>query len=194
MPLPVDPGEHVVALEMAGHKPVEQRLTLELGQKQVLDLAPLLASVTQDNAPAPAPVPAPAADASPRAAEAGSEGSTRPQRMAAYVVGGVGAASFVVGVVAGGVALSQKGVVNSQCQKQTCSPTGMQAVSDGKAWSTVSTVGIAVGAGALAGGAVLYLMSNAAPASQKKDAAAAQSAIGFGASSDGLSITFKGVF
>ena len=173
--LPIDPGEHVVLVESAGRKPAEKRFTIEMGESMVIDLTPLVDVVTQGAPPQAAAVPPRTAAAPLSTKETGSNPSedaardgNRTRRIAAYSVGSAGLASLVVGAVAGAIAVSDKSTVNGQCTRQVCSQTGIQAANDGKAWSAVSTVGLAVGGAALAGGAVLYITSSSSAKSLSK--------------------------
>jgi hypothetical protein len=194
--LPVDPGEHVVVVDVPGHKPAEQRFTIEPGQNAVIDLTPLVASVTGDGAPTSTAAPVLAKDIGVSSFDNPPRERKRARRIAAYSVGGLAVASLVLGGVAGGIALSDKSVVNSQCPRQTCSVTGMQAVNDGKTWSAVSTVGLAVGGAALTGGLVLYFTSSvsAKNPAQTGGIRATNLEGSLAASPGGASLTLKGLF
>ncbi len=149
--LPIDPGAHVVTLEVPGRAPAEHRVTVEKGQSAVVELA--VGALLGAQAPPPPLVAAPVAPAGAAPASGSAEGG---RRLGAYVAGGAGVALVVVGAVTGGLALGKKSVVGADCQGLVCSSTGEAAVNAGKTLGTVSTVGFVVGAAGLAAGAVLF--------------------------------------
>jgi hypothetical protein len=180
--LPVDPGDHVVTLEVPGRAPAEHRFTIARGeQKSVeLHLGPLVAS-------APVAVVAPTSSPPPPA----SDGSGR--RTAGIVVGGVGVAMAVMGAVTGGLALGKKSTVDANCKGLTCNATGQSAVTAGRTLGTLSTVGFAVGGAGLAAGAVLFFT---APKTARSDAAGAGPSVGAGLAlgPSSASLSFEGAF
>jgi hypothetical protein len=74
------------------------------------------------------------------------------------VVGGVGAASLVLGGVAGVATLQQKNIADDNCSdvSHTCSPAGFDANDKGKKYGMLTTIGLGVGLVGLAAGAYLY--------------------------------------
>jgi hypothetical protein len=162
--LPVDPGEHVLTTQAPGGPVWEQRITLSKKEKKHLTL-----EVKPAPEPESQPVNAETQPVKPVNPEApppkGAEGSGGGgQRVAAYVVGGIGIAGLALGGVMGGLALAKKGTVTDHCGKGigaksevACDPTGLDAVSSGRTLSLVSTIGFAAGGGAVAIAAVLLL-------------------------------------
>ena len=145
--LPIDPGQHLVTLEVPGRAPAENRFTVDKGQNKVVELAlgaQVAAAATSDGASAP---PSPASSAA---------SVSDKRRLGAYVAGGAGAALVVVGAVTGGLALGKKSTVNADCAGLVCNSTGEAAVKAGKTLGTVSTIGFTVGAAGLVAGAVLF--------------------------------------
>lgn len=139
--LPVDPGEHVIVLQIPGQPPSEQRISLAKRDKKTLEIKlPKAAPPPKGVLEPPGPPPA-----------TGSSG----RRMAGYVLGGVGVASIVVGSVTGGLVFSKKGTITSNCQGADCNHTGLDAVNDAKALGLASTVTFLAGGAALVTGAVL---------------------------------------
>jgi hypothetical protein len=166
--LPVDPGEHVVTTQAPGGPIWEQRITLRKSEKKRLTL---------EVKPAPEgealPVKTGSQSAMPGKPEApppkGAEGPGG-QRVAAYVVGGIGIAGLALGGVMGGLALGKKGTVADHCGKgigakneAACDPTGLDAVSSGRTLALVSTIGFAVGGAGIATAAVLLLTEPSRP-------------------------------
>ena len=153
--LPVDPGDHTVSTQPPGGPIWEQRLTIAKGEKKRVTLQvkaakvepPLRASGTA-TAPGVEPV------------SPGLSG----QRVAAYMVGGVGLAGLIGGGVLGGLAAGQKGVVDEHCgagigssDETACDQTGLDAASSFKGFGLGSTIGLAVGGVALGTALVLFL-------------------------------------
>jgi hypothetical protein len=181
--LPIDPGQHVVTLEVPGRAPAEHRFTVDRGQTKVVELT--LGAVTPAAGARPsgsvvAPSPAPAA---------GVLGD--PRRFAAYAAGVFGGASLVVGAVAGGLALSKKKVVDADCPSLHCTSAGEAALDTGRTLGTVSTAFVSLAAAGLAAGAILFFT---APNAAKPDDKAARWEGGFSAGPDGAAMTVKGVW
>jgi len=172
--LPIDPGPHLVTLEVPGRAPAEHRFSIERGQTKVLELGLGLPVGGTSETTAPTGPTATALPPSP------SESNGR--RLGAYVAGGAGVALVVVGAVTGGLALGKKSVVNADCAGLVCNAAGEAAVNAGKTLGTVSTVGFALGAAGVAAGAVLFFT---APKQVKIEASAGPGS---------LSASFKGVW
>ncbi|MFT3768279.1 MAG: hypothetical protein QM820_22750 [Minicystis sp.] len=177
--LPVDPGEHVVTLDAPGRRTAEQRFTVERGQKKVVELTlGGAASAGEPATPASSTTaPAPVAGAKPGQA----------QRISAFVVGGVGAASLLVGAVTGGLTLAKKSTIDKNCVGTTCNHEGKVAADSAKTTGLVSTIGFAVGAAGLVTGTVLLLT-----APKKTDEKAARYDVEIGPS--GVAVNVKGVW
>jgi hypothetical protein len=152
--LPVDPGEHVVTLEVPERAPAEHRFSIARGEAKTVELhlGPLRQAATVAVVPPPVRPP-----------PDGSSDSSGGRRTAGIVVGGVGAALLVVGGVTGGLALAKKKTVDADCAGLSCSAAGESAVTSGRTLGTLSTVGFVVGGAALATGAVLFFTAPAAP-------------------------------
>ena len=89
---------------------------------------------------------------------------------AAYVIGGVGLAGLVTGVVAGLLVLDRKHTVDDNCHDHVCNQTGLDATSSGKTLGIVSTVGFVAGGVGL--GAATYLFLAAPPPGENSRAGA----------------------
>jgi hypothetical protein len=138
--LPVDPGKHVVVASIDGGP--EARYDVEVAEAQHKSVH------VEGLGHAPAVEAAPVPEAS------GDGPSTR--RVAGFVVGGVGAAALVVGVITGAVALSDHASAVAGCPTHAnCSLPVLDQASEGKALSAASTAMFVVGAAGVAAGAVL---------------------------------------
>jgi hypothetical protein len=144
--LPVDPGETVITARAPGGPLGEQRITIGKGEKKKL-----LLEVPASGAP-------PAGAAVPPAS-----GGPSSQRKAAYVIGGVGLAALVPGVVTGILTVEKKGIIEQHCgaaimaPKARCDPAGLDAASSAKTLGLVSTISIAAGLAGLGAGVVLLV-------------------------------------
>jgi hypothetical protein len=161
--LPLDPGEHTVSTEAPGGPLWERKVTLARGEKTKLPLEVKAAAGTASKVPAerPAPPPPPVA-----------AGPSR-QRVAGFVVGGVGVVGLSLGGVLGGLALAQKKTVDQNCGASVgskdplaCKQAGLDALGTGKGLALGSTIGFVAGASATVTGLVLVLADRgqAAPA------------------------------
>ncbi|MEP7049753.1 MAG: hypothetical protein ABJB12_05340 [Pseudomonadota bacterium] len=138
--LPVDPGEHTVFVQASGTVNVVFTSRVGEGEHASLSVAPGRASA----------VSRPTSN-SPHAS------STHPSYAAAYLLGGVGVAGLITGVVAGLTVLSKKSTVNAECVGNTCSPVGLDAAKAGKTYGVVTTIGLATGAVGLGAATYLFL-------------------------------------
>jgi hypothetical protein len=152
--LQVDPGEHTISTVAPGGNVRERLISIGKGEKKKLTLE------IRDVASAPP-------DAS--AAEPGAGSGASGRRVATYVIGGVGVAGLVLGGVMGGLTFARKGIFNQHCgsgiqssDATACDPTGLDAVSSGKTFGLVSTLGFAVGLAGV-GTAVVLLVTEAKP-------------------------------
>jgi len=153
--LPVDPGEHVVVVEAPGTEPKQFRASVGEGERAQLEVS-LGAALPAGQPPHPL-------------AAGGADGSA-PNHTAAYVLGGVGVAGLVTGVVAGLLVLDNKGKVNDNCQGHLCNQAGLDAAQAGKTLGIVTTAGFVVGALGL-GTATYLFVSTPAPSENTRSGA-----------------------
>ena len=151
--LPVDPGEHVVVVEAPGTQPAQFRTTVGEGERAKLEVS---LGAAQNAAAAPD-------------GTSHSAGSS-PNRTAAYVIGGVGVAGLVTGVVAGLLVLDRKSTVNDNCVDHACNQAGLDAAHSGKTLGVVTTVGLVTGALGL-GTATYLFLSAPSPAESSRSGA-----------------------
>jgi hypothetical protein len=143
-PDPIDPGPHEIVATVAGVETLRTRVNAEIGGTLAIDVP---------TASPPAPAPAPVAAVAPVDVPP-SPGSG--QRLAAYVVGGVGLAGLGISAVAGAIAVSRKndaGCDGGRCPDQD----SVDKLSRARSMGTVATVAFGIGAAAVATGVVLYL-------------------------------------
>jgi tetratricopeptide (TPR) repeat protein len=151
VPLPLDPGAHTVIVRAPGHKDWKEDFTLKESERRDLTLG-----VGEVEATAPPPVTPPVVREGP---------PSKTGRYVGYGLLGLGGVGIVVGSITGALAIDRKNALTGLCQPVgTCTPAGADAASAGRAFATVSTVAVIVGAVAIAGGVVLVLT---APKAQK---------------------------
>jgi hypothetical protein len=164
--MPVDPGDHEIAVQAPGGPATLMRVTLGKGEKKGLLLEVKELPVTP---PAPVALPTPA-----------PEGGTSGRRIGAFVVGGVGLAAVVVGAITGALAIAGKSTINQNCGSSigrsdpaACNATGKSAADSVKTYGLVSTLGFGVGIAGVGTSVVLLL-------TEPKEKAADASGFGIG--------------
>ncbi|HEX7604803.1 MAG TPA: hypothetical protein VF316_24460 [Polyangiaceae bacterium] len=167
--VPVEPGRHVVVVTSIGRR--EKRYEVSVNDGEDKELTVSSGEPLADAAPAPVAVvtlPAPSAVAAPLATQPPRRDGSG-QRTAAYVVGGVGLATFVTGTIFGVVALSRLSSANAACTGNVCaSQDALSQFHGAQSFAIVSDVTIGIGI-ALIGTAVFLALTaphgNAASAS-----------------------------
>jgi hypothetical protein len=156
--LPVDPGTHTFRARAPGKEEWTVSVDIE-GDAQTAKIeVPVLTDAPE---PSQASTEARAAttSAAPPGADTGaSDGSG--QRMAGYVVGGVGVVGLVLGSVFGIRAISQNDDSLTACAPDDptrCTPHGKDLRDSAQTSATISTIAFGVGGAALAAGVVLVL-------------------------------------
>ena len=154
--LPVDPGDHLMMLELSGRQPFEQRVRLAPGEKKQVTLE---AGAPLEAAPLPTATPAPAVTPMTPPPDAGSRPGPSGQRVAGYVVGAVGLAGLGVGAALGGAAMAQRD--SAMCgvggDKYACTPEGFQTIESARTLGKASTVGLGAGGVLAATGLILLV-------------------------------------
>jgi hypothetical protein len=151
--LSADPGQHTFTFEIAGQAPMDQSFLLTDGQKDRRETVTF---------PAPPPPPAPVAAVGSSGTDSSSGTSNGPLRPIAYTLGGVGAASLIVGGVTGAIAISKKNASESACGSATQCSNHAESVSDhntASSLATVSTITFIAGGVALAAGVTLFFLA-----------------------------------
>ncbi|MGK3992035.1 hypothetical protein [Sorangium sp. So ce1024] len=182
--LPVDPGEHLVSIQVPGRPIRTQHITIAPGETKELTLelketpppqvhrpskepAPEQKEALAPRAPAPSPAPAPtiAPEIGPEPAPAEPDAPAPPsgRRTAVYMTGGVGAAGLVLGGITGALVFGKKSTIEDHCgsgiqvaDPKVCDPTGYRAATSASAMARVSTIAFGVALAGLGAAAVLY--------------------------------------
>lgn len=135
-PVAIDPGPHSIVTTATDRQAKEQTITIEAGKDQAITLSfggPVGGTTTAAPPPPPPPETPPPPEPPPG------------KPIAGYVVLGVGGAALVAGGVFGVLALGKKGEVDDNCQGKVCNTKGKDAGDALNTFSTVSTIGVAVG-------------------------------------------------
>lgn len=163
--LAVDPGTHVISATAQGYQRWETRVEIR-------------ANADVQSVRVPALLPAAAFPAGPQAPPLGtqepaapsSNGAPSGQLIAGLVVGGVGAAISVVGLVVGGLAIGKRSESDEKCggEFELCpnTPDGIEAVAlndDAQTLATVSNVLTFGGLGIAAIGVVIAITAPSGP-------------------------------
>jgi hypothetical protein len=179
VPIPVDPGEHVVEVAKEDEVLFREKVVSEEGKLRTLelDLAKIATRPSlgrRQGAPPKKPPPT-----APQPVESGTSGQT----IAGFVVGGAGIAATAVGFVFGGLALGRKNAADdpSNCTSQgACAQTGLDAISRAETFSHLST-GLVIGGAALTSlGLVLVLTAPSGESSELEQRAGLEPTVHLG--------------
>jgi hypothetical protein len=146
--LPVDPGAHVIVVEVPGGATSTREITIQPGERLRIELEVPAAPVKR----APAEVRA-------QPARAGAP----PAAIALLAVGGV---SLAVGGVTGGMAIAGKSAIDAHCTGTICDVDGKQAADRAKRLGWASTAGFGAGAASVAAGALIWVLGQRRDASR----------------------------
>ena len=149
--VPVDPGVHVIAATAPGKKRRETRVTIsQIGATQAFTFEPL----EEAEAPASAP-PVQATSVTEPASEA-PRSNGNGQRVAGFVVGGVGLVTIGVGSVLGLDAIAKRKDSDARCVG-ACDAEGVRLNDDAKQYATASNIAFGIGLVGVGVGTVLVL-------------------------------------
>ncbi len=177
VPVPVEPGRHVVVASAPGRAPWSTTVEAGTDGAAVTVTIPELPSRPEAAAPAPqttstptpTPAPAPATPPEPAAAPApGPEGSTNPLKVGGLVTAGIGVVALGVGgVFAAQAKSSYDDSLNGGCTKNECTAAGLSLRNDARSAGTLATVFVVAGGVLAAGGITMFLV---APSRERKAA------------------------
>jgi len=166
VPLPVNPGEHVVTTQIPGSAAVVTRVTMAKAERRQIELNAGPQGATKEPAIAPPPgATTPGAAPPSEEADLGTSGASR--RIWIYGAGGLGAAGIVVGSITGALVLGKKGTIDDNCVGTRCNAAGKDAADSAQSLGLVSTIGFGVGIAGLATAAVLLLTEPKSSASAR---------------------------
>lgn len=161
----VDPGKHTLTASAPGMKPWEQGAEISRQGASVTVTVPPLESIGIAVVPDASPSGAPSAEHFPSEEPVPppeDNGARRTFRAAALITGGVGLVGIVLGSVYGGIAISQKNQSEKSCPGGSVGPCFADGVAESKdavSNGNISTVAFSVGAAAVAGAVVLWVVA-----------------------------------
>ena len=167
--LPVDPGEHIVVASAPGRRSWQGSVRVEPAKAQTIAVPALQPALVATPAVAAAPVPSTIAPSAPRATrptaraaetpapEPPASAPLGPQKIAAIAIGGLGVVGLGLGTYFGLSSKSKHDDAGAHCAGNACDAEGVSLRSDAISAGNGSTVAFALGAAAVAGGAVLWL-------------------------------------
>ncbi|HEX2874388.1 MAG TPA: hypothetical protein VHP33_24205 [Polyangiaceae bacterium] len=164
--VPTDPGEHSIEVTAPGFLKSTLRLSVSDGEKKSATLtlardpnapAPPVASADPAASSATASSPSSAAAPTSDSAAGPTTASARaPNRTAAYVSLGIGAAGVAAGGVLGFLTMQKHNDLKGDCPSNLCSPTQQGDLDSAKRLGNMSTVAFGVGGAGLVLGTVLF--------------------------------------
>jgi hypothetical protein len=166
LPVPIDPGDHVLAVTVAGTAGWSQRIHLGPGEQRTVEvLQPLASEAPQGpqkervTAQHPASLPTERGSHPATADEASHDG----RRFAGYIVGGAGLVGIGLGTFFGLRALSEQNESKRDCPARVgCESRAISLSSDANRDAWIADVAIGVGLAAAGVGAYLVLTSSRA--------------------------------
>jgi hypothetical protein len=139
-PMPTDPGPHTVEAKAPGFKPFRKSLRVAEQQSETIE-------IVLEAEPTPEPLPGAA------------QPSPGRSRVPGYVIGGVGIASLAASGIFYALRAGKISTLDDACTDRVCPPEMQSDIDQGKVYTTLANVTLAVGVAAVAGGAVLILTS-----------------------------------
>ncbi|MGK3960160.1 hypothetical protein WMF01_06240 [Sorangium sp. So ce1667] len=174
VPLPVNPGEHVVTTQAPRGPVHEMRFTIGRSESKTLELEVELPTaepppVKPEDRPVDQVAAAPGAGGA-RPALPPPDTGPSGRRVVTYVAGGLAASALIFGSVTGWMAINESDRADALCNDlparpgvAACNDVGQAAGERAKDLGMASTIGFGAGA-ALAGAAVLLLVTEPSPA------------------------------
>jgi hypothetical protein len=163
--IPIDPGQHSVEVTAPGFLRAASRLSVAEGEKKSVSLtmsrdpnAAVAPAPTTDRAPAkePSSPPPRGFNEAPAAPVPPPSPPPAPNRTAAYVALGVGAAGLATGSVLGLMTMKQHSDLKDECPAGVCGADKQGDLDSAKRLGNFSTIAFGVGGAGLLLGTVLF--------------------------------------
>jgi hypothetical protein len=166
VPLPVNPGQHVVTTQVPGGAGIVTRVSVDRAERKQVELkVGPQGGAKESPTPANPAEPAVASPGAPAAQQADAGTGPGSRRIWIYGAAGLGAAGIVVGSITGALVLGKKGTIEDNCTDTRCNAAGKDAADSAHSLGLVSTIGFGVGIAGLATAAVLFFTEPKASAS-----------------------------
>jgi hypothetical protein len=169
--LDLDPGDHRVLATDQAQRSVTVSIHLSEGQALTIRLEFPPAAPVPSVKPAP-----PVRRAAP--APAAARPATRHLDAVSITLLAAGGVGVLVGAVTGGIALSESSAITENCRNQHCPESDRARGERAETLATVSTIGFAVGGGALAAGGAWFWFSPQLSAEQSALSGGSLQAVG----------------
>lgn len=165
--VPTDPGDHSIEVTAPGFLKSGSRLSVSEGEKKSVSLTlardpnapvvpaagtPTASTTAGSNAPPPS-----ASEPTPNSPEPSPAPAAPPNRTAAYVSLGLGAAGVAAGGVLGILTLQKHNDLKDQCPGDVCPMSHQGDIDSAKRLGNASTIAFGVGGAGLVLGTVLFL-------------------------------------
>jgi hypothetical protein len=157
VPMPVDPGEHVVEASAPGRKSLRIAIKVGVDADGKQALVPMLEAQSEAPGIAAQPTAEPVAPVHPEAPPGDKTGSSG-LRTAGWVVGGLGILGLGIGTGFALHASSRNSDSKADCAGDFCGPQGFSDRTDAVAAGNRATVGFAIGGIFVAGGLTMILL------------------------------------
>lgn len=149
-PIPVDPGEHRITIEVPGKPAHTETVVVTRAEKREvligLPVARIDKPADDDDGDGHKPV-------KPKATL-----NREAVRISAIIASAVGAAGGVTSVIAGAITLSRKSTIEDNCTGSACNTDGKDAADAAQVSGMVSTVGFVVGGAGLVTAVALWIV------------------------------------
>lgn len=140
-PMPIDPGPHTIEASAPGFKPFRKSVRVAEQQSETVELVLEPEPVVPPDQQTPA------------------QGSAGRSPLPGYIIGGVGLATLAVSGVFYGMRAATISELDSACVNRVCPVDQQDKIDQGKMYTTLANVTLAVGIAAVAGGVVWVLTS-----------------------------------
>jgi hypothetical protein len=149
--LPVDPGEHSIEARAPGHSPWRETFEIAKGSGETALTIPALEKATGDLAVDLGETNRPTDGQAP------DDDTGDGQRLAGWIVGGVGVVGLALMAGFGARAASQASEADNFCEGRFCSQEGLDGHASARTSATVATVGFVLGVVGVGTGLTLLL-------------------------------------
>ncbi len=165
VPVPVDPGAHVVRVQAPGKRSRAITVAVDTeGQVATVTVEPLTDAASR---PPPSPPPAstlpanpsPSTSTPPQSPSVADSPRSSGRRATALVIGGAGLASLGVGAYCGVRAIDKMAESDDECPNGSCSKQGADLSREANAFANAANVGVGVGLVGVGVAAILLVTS-----------------------------------
>ncbi|MFO0588251.1 MAG: hypothetical protein U0441_11955 [Polyangiaceae bacterium] len=165
VPIPVDPGDHVIVATATGKQTITTHVTAKAGEVARVKVGPFTDEKVTTSA-----TTTPTAQISP-------PGFFTPLRTAGVAVGAVGVLGLGASGLFSALALSKKAESDKNCNGDVCDPTGLPLRKDARSLGDLATISVIAGGVLSAAGVTLVILGGPSRAPAKTGASSATSSV-----------------